>query len=229
MEMVVSPGRDAPLAAQRGWERPRSHATPPFGPAVALVVAVRTDLDLLHPLRMASRRSRRRVGGIVERLRAGKPIIGPSVPAADVRVLVTMPHGAPAFAMGPYTFINEALLDVVTEPGLAFIIAHELAHVVEGHTIERRPLEDRHGIELRADALADRWCRAAGWDDGAHEGLLFLAREGWNRNAGANRCELLFPPLEEGPVRRWLRRRLVSHPTVGERAIALGVVLPMLG
>ncbi len=135
-------------------------------------------------------------------------------------VVWELPHHAAVTARGRFLYLSLPLVQRLSDDGLAFVLAHEMAHHDLGHVAH--PLGAIAAVlqgpeaERRADAEALRIAHAAGFDvRGALEALDpgRYAREedggGW-----LSRWRKTHPEPEErlAAVRAWMRRRGLPDP-----------------
>ncbi|MEM9074978.1 MAG: M48 family metalloprotease, partial [Myxococcota bacterium] len=166
-----------------------------------------------------------RLDAIARRLRAAEGLLIP-VPDVPIRIAANAPLGA--VAPGPVVLVSSHLDVTAPSTVLAFVIAHELAHVALRHVeIAPQPLRSLrrlgrwlrvgYQIELDADRLAYRWCRQAGLEGGAWEFFHTCRRELRKQGRGNDvREAILATPLEH-----WWEVHLRTHPPIDRRLRAL--------
>lgn len=177
-----------------------------------------------------------RLEGLAARLRAHRTTL---IPVPEVMCVALYSKKAPPGAVfdGPVVGISGKLVDTASNAHLAFVLAHELAHVALGHIDEKRRAHPRLSAlqlalksvrymreqrELDADRLAYRWLVDAGLQNGAWECFHALRRE----YEKAGRWTAIRTVEIESPALRWLYRYLRTHPSVDERLWQLRVLDP---
>lgn len=162
-----------------------------------------------------------RARGLARRLnavRSGRPkepvvvwSVGPGAPG----------HGFAAVTRrGPWIYVADALVKRLSDDGLAFVLAHEMAHHDLGHLTPTLMATSLMGhaqrLELMADAEGLRLMRRAGFDPAG--ALEALSPELWTPEE-----EPPEPPSEG--LAAWLDRFRRSHPSMRARHDALAALL----
>lgn len=177
-----------------------------------------------------------RLEGLAARLRAHRTTL---MPVPEVTCVALYSKNAPPGGVfdGPVIGISGKLVDTASNAHLAFVLAHELAHVALGHIDERRLAHPRLSAlrlalksvtymreqrELDADRLAYRWLADAGLESGAWECFHALRR----RYEKAGHWAAIRSVEIESPLVSWLYRYLRTHPSVDERLWQLRVLDP---
>lgn len=153
-----------------------------------------------------------RARGIAHRLnavRAGRP--------KEPVVLWTAGFAAVTLR-GPWIYVAKSLMERLSDDGLAFVLAHEMAHHDLRHLnpalIMAGFLGHSPRMELLADAEAFRLCKAARF--GPNGGLETFAETLWEGEAHEERDT-------ESPfgVQSWVDRLRTTHPPMPVRRAAL--------
>ncbi len=171
-------------------------------------------------------------------------------PRRRVRVHVPWLAGVPAFTVaGRYVYVSRRFVDrFPREPGIAFVIAHEIAHHQLGHVYRwtawvrraRRVIPGDGGLaagliagaleaylarpewELEADRFALRSCRRAGY---APEDCLRVFDHLETLSLERRDLDGVFGPERDGrevtALERWLWRRRRRYPALRLRRAAL--------
>lgn len=126
-------------------------------------------------------------------------LIGEDVCDAYIRLVHN--KGTLAYAHKRHAVIESGLVELLNDAELAFIVAHELAHIFYGHTAPEREedLKDsriRSLMEKEADAMAIQLMIHAGYDPEA-----------------ATTAIVKFDYANRGPITRWLGFYGVYMPT----------------
>jgi predicted Zn-dependent protease len=143
-----------------------------------------------------------------------------------------------AFALpGGFLFVARPLIDLCgrNPDEIAFIVAHEMSHVIRRHAIDRlleqKVLSTVTLVSPGRGAFAG-WLRRVGFQalERAHSrdeefeadelGLMLMRAAGFNP-AGAIRTLQRFRELDRRPDRRGLGAYLSTHPTIDDRVVRL--------
>lgn len=151
-----------------------------------------------------------RARGVAHRLnavRAGKP--------KEPVVLWTAGFAAVTLR-GPWIYVAKGLMERLTDDGLAFVLAHEMAHHDLRHLnptlVMAGFLGNSPRMELLADAEAFRLCRAARF--GPRGGLETFDEALWTEDPEE-------PPPPPVGLQGWVDRLRTTHPPMAERRAAL--------
>lgn len=148
---------------------------------------------------------------IADRLNAVRPGLD-----KQALILWKLPEHSAVTVRGRYVYVAMSLAQRLSDDGLAFVLAHEMAHHDLGHV--SNPLGTLVAIgfgseaELHADLKALEVTSAAGFDP--RGGLEALDPEIW----GPEDEE---PERSDYDPRRWLQRWMRSHPPGPERMAAI--------
>lgn len=148
-------------------------------------------------------------GNVLLVLASGPVNVGEVIACKARFELATDGKGAQAGAL--IVQVSSAMLDEAQgDDEAAFVVAHELAHVVLGHSQPNRSAAERRRQEREADRLAPWLMANAGYDPAA--GIAFLRR--W----GAKGLRVLGDGLHDSPLQREKRVEIQLEE--------LGMVLP---
>lgn len=155
----------------------------------------------------------RRARGIAARLNAVRAGID-----KQPVIVWKMPEHAAVTVRGRFVYLSMTLVQRLSDDGLAFVIAHEMAHHDLGHVSNPIGTVVAMGFgsdaEHHADAAALRIVTEAGFDP--RGGLEALHPDLWEGDEPE-------PPPKRPRYdpRRWARRWLHSHPPTPERRAAI--------
>ena len=143
-----------------------------------------------------------------------------------------------AFALpGGFIFIARSLMQLCgrNEDDIAFVLAHEMAHVIRRHAIERllqQKVVSAVALVSPAKGAVASWIRKVGFQGleraysqdeefEADELAVLLMRAAGFDPAGAIRMLQCLAALDRGPDRLGVNRYLSTHPPIEERVIRL--------
>jgi Zn-dependent protease with chaperone function len=150
----------------------------------------------------------RAVAARLNRVRSGPP---------KQAVLVDAPGYTAVTRRGRWVYVSSGFAQRLSDDGLAFVLAHEMAHHDLGHLtlmyLSAGWLGNRQQIEFAADRLGLELAVKAGF---SREGALQVLDPSWDD-------DLADEPYREWPpaLRTYLLRFHRSHPPMSERRAAL--------
>ena len=113
---------------------------------------------------------------LLRRLIAALPAGSPEIRHLEVVVLAQVPQQAGTPGSGYIILSKPLIASLANEGQLAFVVAHELAHLVLGHTPQSGLSESARGdLEIDADSFAVGLIALAGYDPRVATGALTRA------------------------------------------------------
>ncbi len=182
-------------------------------------------------------RESERLDQLMARIRESR---GAMIPVPDVPCIVLDCERAPEGAVyhGNIIAVSGKMLASMSDSVLAFVLAHELAHIALGDGEEQMPkhprlhwfrkvmswavVQPRDQAEFNADRLAYQWLKDVGLEDGAWEFFHWLRME-CERSGRLSEIRGAKLPTSE---LQWAYRHFRSHPSIDERLWQLRVLDP---